>query len=63
MEETWLSIGGAKRLVAVDLAPKGERMVLRLSGPGLDVGGWFTDLASRGVQGLKTEVGAPASCA
>ncbi len=54
VDETWLSIGGAERLVAVVLGPKGERLDLRLSGPGFDGGGWFTVLAQRGAQGLTT---------
>ena len=28
---------------------------LRLSGPGFDWGGWFTDLAARKVQGVTTD--------
>ena len=55
VDETWLSIGGVKRPVAVVLGPKGARLDLRLSGPGFDWGGWFTDLAARGVQGLTTD--------
>ena len=55
MDETWLSIGGEKRPVAVVLGPKGARLDLRLSSPGFDWGGWFTDLAKRGVQGLTTD--------
>ena len=55
VDETWLSIGGAKRPVAVVLGPKGERLDLRLSGPGFDWGDWFTDLAARGVQGVTTD--------
>ena len=38
VDETWLSIGGEKRPVAVVLGPKGERLDLRLSGPGFDWG-------------------------
>ena len=30
-------------------------MDLHLSGPGFDWGGWFTDLAARGAQGLTTD--------
>ena len=41
--------------MAVVLGPKGQRLDLRLSGPGFDWGGWFTDLAARGVQGLTTD--------
>ncbi len=37
------------------LGPKGERLDLYLSDPGLDWGGWFTDLAERGVRGLTTD--------
>ena len=44
VDETWLSIGGEKRPVAVVLGPKGERLDLRLSGPGFDWGAWFVDL-------------------
>ena len=55
VDETWLSIGGEKRPVAVVLGPGGERLDLRLSGPGFDWGGWFTDLAARGVQGVTTD--------
>ena len=55
VDETWLSLGGAKRPVAMVLGPKGARLDLRLSGPGCDWGGWFTDLAARGVQGLMTD--------
>ena len=55
VDETWLSIGGAKRPVAVVLGPEGERLDLRLSGPGFDWGGWFTVLAQRGVRGVTTD--------
>ena len=55
VDETWLSIGGEKRPVAVVLGPQGEQLDLRLSGPGFDGGGWFTDLAERGVQGVTTD--------
>ncbi|MXZ42676.1 MAG: hypothetical protein F4Z18_13130 [Caldilineaceae bacterium SB0666_bin_21] len=55
VDETWLSLGGEKRPVAVVLGPKGARLDLRLSGSGFDWGGWFTDLAARGVQGLTTD--------
>ena len=55
VDETWLSIGGVKRPVTVVLGPKGERLDLRLSGPGFDWGGWFTDLAARKVQGVTTD--------
>ena len=55
VDETWLSLGGVKRPVAVVLGPEGARLDLRLSGPGFDWGGWFTDLAKRGVQGLTTD--------
>ena len=41
--------------MAVVLGPKGARLDLRLSGPGFDWSGWFTDLAKRGVQGLTTD--------
>ena len=54
VDETWLPLGGVKRPVAVVLGPKGERLDLRLSGPGLDGAGWFTVLAARGVRGLMT---------
>ncbi len=54
-DETWLSIGGEKRPVAVVLGPKGERLDLRLSGPGFDWSGWFTVLAQRGVRGVTTD--------
>ena len=37
------------------LGPKGERLDLRLSGPGFDWGSWFTDLAARKVQGVTTD--------
>ncbi len=53
MDETWLSIGGAKRSVA--LGPKRERLDLRMSGPGFDWSDWFTVLAARGVQGLTAD--------
>ncbi len=55
VDETWLPLGGVKRPVAVVLGPRGERLDLRLSGPGLDWADWFTDLAARGVQGLTTD--------
>ena len=55
MDETWLSIGGAKRPVAVVLGPKGQRLDLRLSGPGFDGGNWFTDLTRRGARILTTD--------
>ena len=55
VDETWLSIGGVKRPVAVVLGPEGERLDLRLSGPGFDWGGWFTVLAARKVQGVTTD--------
>ena len=55
MDETWLPLGGVKRPVAVVLGLRGERLDLRLSGPGFDWAGWFTDLAARGVQGLTTD--------
>ncbi len=55
VDETWLSLSGAKRPVAVVLGPKGARLDLHLSDPGFDWGGWFTDLAARGVQGLTTD--------
>ena len=35
--------------------PQGERLDLRLRGPGFDWGGWFTDLAERGAQGVTTD--------
>ncbi len=50
-DETWLPIGGAKRPVAVVLGPQGQRLDLRLSGPGCDWAGWFTVLAARGCGG------------
>ncbi len=34
---------------------RGERLDLRLSGPGFDGTGWFAVLAARGVQGLTTD--------
>ena len=37
------------------LGLKGERLDLRLSGPGFDWGGWFTVLAKRGVRGVTTD--------
>ena len=55
VDETWLSLGGVQRPVAVVLGPEGARLDLRLSGPGFDGGGGFTDLAQRGVQGLTTD--------
>ena len=55
VDETWLSIEGAKRPVAMVPGPEGERLDLRLSDPGFDRGGWFTDLAERGVRGLTTD--------
>ena len=55
VDETWLSIGGVKRPVAVVPGPKGDRLDLCLSGPGFDWAGWFTGLAARGVQGLTTD--------
>ena len=51
VDEPWLSIGDEKHPVAVALGPGGEWLDLRLSGPGFDWGGWFTDLAARGVLG------------
>ena len=47
VDATWLSIGGAKRPVAMVPGPKGERLARILSGLGLDWGSWFTDLAPR----------------
>ena len=41
VDETWLSIGGEKRPVAVVPGPKGERLDLRPAGPGFDWGDWF----------------------
>ena len=41
--------------MAVVLGPEGARLDLRLSGPGLDWGGWCTGLAERGVRGLTTD--------
>lgn len=41
--------------MAVVLGPKGERLDLRLSGPGFDWGGWFTDLAQRRARVLTTD--------
>lgn len=55
VDETWLSIGGEKRPVAVVPGPQGERRDLRLSGPSFDGGGWFTRLMPRGAQGLTTD--------
>ena len=55
VDETWLPLGGVKRPVAVVLGPRGDRLDLRLSSPGLDGADWFTDLAARGVQGLTTD--------
>ena len=55
VDETWLSIGSAKRPVAVVLRPKGERLDLRQSDPGFDWDGWFMVLAKRGVQGVTTD--------
>ena len=55
VDETWLSLRGVKRPVAVVLGPKGERLDLHLSGPGFDGGDWFTNLAARGVQGMTTD--------
>ena len=55
MDETWLSLGGEKRPVAVVLDPKGVRWDRCLSGPGCDWTGWFTVLAERGVKGLTTD--------
>ncbi len=36
VDGTWLFLGGAKQPVAAVLGPKGERLDLRLSGPGCD---------------------------
>ena len=47
--------GACKRPVAMVLGPKGERLDLRLSGPGFDWVDWFTDLAARKVQGVTTD--------
>ena len=55
VDETWLSIGGEKRPVAMVLGPQGERLDLRLSRPGVDWPGWFTGLAARKVQGVTTD--------
>ena len=55
VDETWLSLGGVRRPVAVALGPEGERLDLHLSGPGFDWADWFTDLAARGVRGLTTD--------
>ena len=55
MDEPWLSVGGAKRPVAVVLGPQGERLDLRLSGPGCDGNDGFTVLAERGVRGVTTD--------
>ena len=35
--------------MAVVLGPKGERLDLRLSGPGFDWGAWFEQLETRGL--------------
>ena len=43
VDETWLSIGGEQRPVAVVPGPKGERLDLCPAGPGFDWGDWFTD--------------------
>ena len=51
VDETWLSLGGVKRPMAVVPGPKGERPGLRPGGPGFDWADWFTDLAARGVRG------------
>ena len=55
VDETWLSIDGEKRPVAVVLGPKGERLDLRLSGPDFDGSDWFTVLKTRGTQGVTTD--------
>ena len=55
VDETWLSLGGAKRPGAGVLGPEGERLDWRLSGPGFDGSGWFTGLAQRKVQGVTTD--------
>ena len=55
VDETWLSIGGEKRPVAVVVGPEGARLDLRQSGPGFDGGGGFTVLAKRGGRGLTTD--------
>ncbi|MCY4521643.1 MAG: hypothetical protein OXC13_12800 [Caldilineaceae bacterium] len=54
-DEIWLPVGGEKRPVAVVLGLQGERLDLRLSGPGFDGDDWFTVLADRGVQGVTTD--------
>ena len=54
VDETWLSVGSAKRPVAVILGLKGERLDLRLSRPGCDGNSWFTCLAQRGTRVLTT---------
>ena len=50
VDEPRFPIEGARRLVAVILDPKGERLDLCLSDPGFDWGGWFTVPAQRGVR-------------
>ena len=55
VDETWQPIGGERHPVAVVLGPKGQRLDLRLSGPGFDWSGWFTGLAARKVQGVTTD--------
>ena len=55
MDEPRFPIEGARRLVAVVLDPKGERLDLCLSGPGFDWGGWFTVPAQRGVRRTWTD--------
>ena len=55
VDETWLSIDGEKRPVAMVLGPKGERLDLRLSGPGFDGNDWFMVLKTRGAQRVTTD--------
>ncbi len=55
VDETWLPVDGAKRPVTVVLGPQGERLDLRLSGPGFDWNDGFMVLAERGVRGVTTD--------
>ncbi len=55
VDETWRPVDGAKRPVTVVLGPQGERLDLRLSGPGFDWNDGFMVLAERGVRGVTTD--------
>ena len=55
VDETWLSLGGVKRPVAVVLGTKGKRLDLYPTGLGFDWTGWFEQLEQHGVWGMTTD--------